>query len=270
MSWLALLPVAALLWLSARYAWWRPAVDESRPRILMYHMVSEHRPGAKFNGLRVPPAMFARQLAWLRDNGYTFVTMSELVQGGLPPKCVAITFDDGYRDNLLQADPLLARYGAKATVYLVLDRHDRDWSTAKKAHHDSGELAREAKLSDEEVRLLLASGRWELGSHTLTHANLARCDDAQRAREIGDSRRQLEQQFGTTVTSFAYPFGIFGEQDVQAARAAGYTSAVTTLDGIDPHPYAEPLRLSRVKVSGKDNFIAFVLRMRGGKRGWRK
>ena len=63
-------------------------------------------------------------------------------------------------------------YGAKATLYLVVDRHDRDWSTYKKAHHSGGELMREPKLSDAEVREMIASGVFELGSHTLTHANL--------------------------------------------------------------------------------------------------
>ena len=83
-----------------------------------------------------------------------------------------LTFDDGFRDNYLAAHPLLVKYGAKATLFLVVDRFDRDWSTAKKAHHDSGELLREEKLRDAELRKMLDSGLWELGAHTLTHALL--------------------------------------------------------------------------------------------------
>jgi hypothetical protein len=190
--------VAALLaaWFSHRYAWWRRSVDYDRPRILMYHMVSEHRRGAVFNKLRVPPAAFAAQLRWLRDDGWHFACMSALeTPQALPRKTVILTFDDGYGDNLEAADPLLERYGACATLYLVEDRFDRDWSTSKKAHHDSGELMRERKLSDTEVESMLASGRWELGGHTRTHANLARAGDDERHEEIAAARRTLAARF---------------------------------------------------------------------------
>ena len=108
------------------------------------------------------------------------------MSGPLPPKTVVLTFDDGYRDNLLQAHPVLARYDAKATLYLVVDRFDRDWSAAKKAHHNTGELMREEKLSDAEIKDLLDSGLWELGAHTLTHANLLNTPEVDKRREIAE------------------------------------------------------------------------------------
>lgn len=267
-GWLVM--VVGALYFSWRYAWWRPAVDAGRPRILMYHMVSDHRAGARFNGLRVTPRRFEWQLAWLRRRGYRFYTVSELWRqwDTLPDRAVAITFDDGYADNLHHALPLLEKYDARATLYLVVDRHDRDWSTAKKAHHDSGELAREPKLSDDEVHRLLASGRIELGSHTLTHLNMPATPAPDKRRELAESRRLLESTFGVPVTSFAYPFGLWGEEDAALVAEAGYETAVTTVDGIDPrHPRPDPRRLLRIKISGKDNALAFILRLRGGKRG---
>jgi peptidoglycan/xylan/chitin deacetylase (PgdA/CDA1 family) len=238
----------AALGFSHRYAWWRPAVDPRRPRILMYHMVSEHRPGARFNKLRVRPAMFEYQMHWLKENGWHFALMSELAEPEkLPAKTVVLTFDDGFEDNYRQAYPVLQQYGARATLYLVVDRFNRDWSTAKKAHHDSGELMHEAKLSDDQVREMLASGCWELGGHTLTHANLARLDEAGKAAEIAGGREQLERQFGVPVRSFAYPFGIYDEKDVQLAEQAGFDSAVTTVEGIDEDIHSRRFELRRVK-----------------------
>lgn len=262
--------LAALIfgYFSYRYAWWRPAVDYHRPRILMYHMVSAHRSGGKFNKLRVPPRNFERQLEWLRADGWHFVTISELAAAEeLPAKTVALTFDDGYEDNLLNADPILERYGAKATLYLVEDRFDRDWSTYKKAHHDSGELRRESKLSDEQVRAMLHSGRWELGGHTRTHANLPALAAEDRAEEISESRRALSREFVVPLESFAYPFGLYSELDVDLVEQAGFTTAVTTVEGIPEDFHAQRFELPRVKVSGKDNLFAFGLRMRTGKRG---
>ena len=272
-EWLVLAAALAAGWFSNRYAWWRRPVDLRHPRVLMYHMVSPHRPGAKFNGLRVTPERFEAQLAWLKRKGWQFFTVSELWErwDTLPERSVAITFDDGYADNLHNALSLLEKYDARATIYMVVDRHDRDWSTAKKAHHDSGELAREPKLSDDELQRLIASGRIEIGSHTLTHINLRTTPIDDKRRELAEARRLLQAQSGQAVTSFAYPFGIYGDEDVALAREVGHVTAVTTVDGIDARtPRPDPLQLKRIKVSGKDNMLAFVMRMRGGKRGWKK
>lgn len=272
--WLALGPGAflaalSLLLFSHRYAWWRRPLDYRRPRILMYHMVCEPRPGAKFNKLRVTPARFEAQLRHLRDEGWHFATMADLERPDmLPPRSVILTFDDGYEDNLRNADPLLEKYGARATLYLVEDRFDRDWSSYKKAHHDSGELMREPKLSDEQLEAMLASRRWELGGHTRTHANLAQLDAPARQEEIAGGREALRERFAVDVRSFAYPFGIYGPEDVSAAKEAGYQTAVTTEEGIPEDPLAQALELPRIKVSGRDNLLAFRLRLRSGRRGW--
>ena len=271
MIWIIVLCVVAVLYFSHRYAWWRPAVDYRKPRVLMYHMICESQRGQKFRGLRVSPRRFEQQLQWLTNHGWQFVTVSELLAMEEPKeKLVALTFDDGFEDNLTNALPIMKRYGAKGTLYLVVDRHDRDWSTAKKAHHNSGELQREPKLSDEQVRELLASGLFELGSHTDTHINMVRTERFDKERELQNSKQQLEQDFGVPVNSFAYPFGLYESTDPELAKAAGYTTAVTTDTGIDSLPFSSPLQLKRIKISGKDNLLAFILRMRSGYRGLNK
>jgi len=263
-----ILGVLLVLVFSKRYGWWRKSVPNSCPRILMYHMVSEPRPGAKFNKLRVPPAMFERQVRWLTEQGYHFAFMSELAaNAALPDKTLAITFDDGYEDNYLNAHPVLEKYGARATLYLVEDRFDRDWSVSKKSHHNSGELMAEKKLTDEQVTVMLASGCWELGGHTRTHANLSRLDLSAKQEEIAASKQALEARFNTRLSSFAYPFGIYSPDDIIAARNAGFDSAVTTIEGIDCHMDKARYELKRIKISGKDNWLTFKLRLRNGRRG---
>ena len=259
-----------LVWFSLRYAWWRPAVDYRYPRILMYHMIAAPRPGARFNGLRVSPQLFERQLHWLSAQGWHSFTVSELLAQAdrLPEKSFAITFDDGYADNLLRALPLLKKYQCKATLYLVVDRFDRDWSMQRKKHHDEAELRREAKLSDEQVQQLLDSGCIELGSHSMTHANFLRMESEAVRRELNESKRALEKRFGISVGSFAYPFGLYRPEQVELVKQAGYSSAVTTREGIEHAGSWDALELHRIKISGKDNWLAFLLRMRGGRRGW--
>ena len=269
---LTALPVIllGLVWFSLRYAWWRPAIDYRYPRILMYHMIAPPRPGARFNGLRVSPQRFERQLQWLSAQGWHSFTLSELVarSASLPEKSFAITFDDGYADNLLQALPLLKKYRCKATLYLVVDRFDRDWSVQRKAHHDEGELQGETKLSDRQVQTLLDSGCVELGSHSMTHANFLQIEAAALGWELEESKRVLEQRFGVPVSSFAYPFGLYRLEQVALVRRAGYRSAVTTRQGIDNIDSWHTLEIQRIKMSGKDNWLAFLMRVRGGRRGW--
>lgn len=267
-----LLLVLFMLWFSHRYAWWKPTVSWQQPRVLMYHMVRDHIPGAKFNKLRVSPAAFEKQVAWLHMQGFRFVTMQELQDewGSLPEKTVAITFDDGYADNLINALPVLQKYNAKATIYVVVDRHNRDWSSYKKAHHNSGELAKEEKLTDQQVRQLVDSGLIEIGSHTLTHVNLGTASPELKEKELVESRQQLQALTGQAINSFAYPFGIYAQSDVMLAKQAGYSNAVTTVEGIDPvTPTPDFLQLQRIKISGKDNLLAFVCRIKTGKRGYK-
>ena len=258
---------AATAAFSFRYAWWRPSVDDRHPRILMYHMIRPRLAGGRFNKLRVAPERFEQQLRYLAENGWRFAFLSELADLAGTPKTVVLTFDDGYRDNYLAAHPLLAKYGAKATLFLVVDRFDRDWSTTKKAHHDSGELMREEKLSDAELRTMLDSGLWELGAHTLTHALLTDLSDSERHREVHRGKTDIEARFDTIVDAFAYPFGIYTDDDVATVDQAGYRFAVTTDAGISTDIEAEALRLKRVKISGKEGRLGFFTRLRTGRRG---
>jgi peptidoglycan/xylan/chitin deacetylase (PgdA/CDA1 family) len=268
----AVLLLLLFLRFSFRYGWWAPAIDYQQPRILMYHMISNPKKGAKFNGLRVAPDQFERQLKWLQENRWHFITMKQLIDAGdaLPSKSVALTFDDGFEDNYTNAYPLMKKYGAVGTLYLVHDRHQRDWSTNKKAHHNSGELMHEPKLSDTQVSEILESGVFELGAHTMTHANLSKLSLDEKRFEIETSKTRLEDMFNTEVSSFAYPFGIYDQQDVEIAKQSGFESAVTTEAGISTHSLSNPLELKRIKISGKDNFLAFRLRMKQGKRGYSK
>ena len=256
---------------SLRYAWWRRTVDYKNPRILMYHMIKKPIKNAKFNKLRVSPEKFERQIQYLLKKGFKFFTMKELMENknNLPEKCVVLTFDDGYEDNYTNAFPILKKYNVKATIYLVVDRHDREWSSNKKVHHNSGELRKEPKLKDKQIKEMLKSKLVEIGSHTITHPNLLKLDMNEKRKEIINSKKMIEERFNINCVSFCYPFGLFDENDVKLAKEAKYTSATTTEKGISPLDEDEFL-LKRIAVSGKDNIFDFMLKIRTGKKGIKK
>ena len=237
----------------------------------MYHMIKPHTSG-KFRGLRVSPDMFEKQIIYLANNGWHFFTMSELIiqKDNLPNKSVAITFDDGYEDNYTNAFEILKKYNAKATIYLVVDRFDREWSSKRKAKNSSGELKNESKLTNEQIKQMLQSNLIEIGSHTLTHDNLPTLDTESKKQEIQESKKAIEDEFDIECNSFCYPFGLYDNQDIQLVQQSGYSSATTTKAGISDITKANLFELDRITVSGKDNFLAFVLKLRHGKRGVRK
>ncbi|MCV6625208.1 MAG: polysaccharide deacetylase family protein [Cellvibrionaceae bacterium] len=256
------------IWFSAKYKWWKPAISLAKPRILMYHMVREHVPGARFNGLRVKPALFERQVSWLARKGWQFYFLSELLEAETAPeKAVVLTFDDGFEDNYRNVLPVLKKYGAKATLFLVEERFDNDWSVKKKAHHSSGELMREPKLTDEQVREMIDSGCFEIGGHSLTHADFSKLELDAKQRELCQSKQVLEEKFAVDIKTYAYPFGIYSDEDRELVKDHGYACAVTTIEGIDDDIQQCRYDLKRVKVAGKKNFLHFKTSLRLGLKG---
>lgn len=249
-----------------KYAWWYPSVSTKKTRIMMYHLISEQLPNEKKSGLRVSSHMFEEHLKYFSSNDWKFIKMSELDEYENKDKVVAITFDDGYLNNYTHALPLLKKYNACATLYLVIDRHENDWSIKKNPKHNTGVLANEEKLQDEHISEMLESGVFELGGHTITHPFLPSISIEEKEAEMIGCKDLLENTFNTKVSSFAYPFGIYKDDDINIIKNSNYNSAVTTDEGVAS--LESRFELKRIKASGKDNFFAFKLRVLKGFRGF--
>ena len=152
----------------------------------------------------------------------------------------------------------------------TLTEREGSWSSKKKVHHPDDELASEPKLSDDEIRELLATGRWELGGPTTTHANLSKISTEAARRAISAARQDFAERFGVIPPTFAYPFGIYQPRHCRLVEEAGYLAAVTVEPGVMGFPPLSPYEIPRVKISGKEGMLGFMLRMRGGKRGLSK
>src|SRR5579871_1713792 len=105
-----------------------PSTPQFAVPVLMYHRIADLTPeemhSPLMRDLTVSPAHFDQQVRYLAENGFTFLLARDveeaLQQGGsLPEKAVAITMDDGYKDNFEQAFPILRKYNALATLFLV-------------------------------------------------------------------------------------------------------------------------------------------------------
>lgn len=214
----------------------RPATV--RLPILMYHRVDTIRSTlpALTQRLTVDPRSFARQMAWLKGHGFHAITQLQAYNAialgsPLPSHPVLITFDDGYRDVLGKAAPILRRLRMHATAYVITGRV----SGPDPSFLTWPELAR------------LQRDGFDIGSHTVTHRDLPTLTPSELQAELVASRRTLERKLHTRVQWFAYPYGRYDAQVVAAARSAGYVLAVTTRGG-DVQDGRRPLELERYEV----------------------
>ncbi len=212
--------------------------------ILLYHSIDTYTGTNDYKRWAVSPAVFDAQMKWLSENDYRPVTVSTLASlydsGEVPPRTVAVTFDDGLRDFLTGALPILERYGFAATLYVVtqLVGATSRWLT------DLGEGNR-PMLTWDEVRLIADHGLIECGAHTLTHPELDILSPRAAGKEIRASKAELEEHLGRQVGSFAYPHGYSSPTTRRLAREAGFTSACRVRHAISS-PDEDRLALSRI------------------------
>ena len=252
MAFAILITCLVILFWGYYHSWWTQMKFPQSPRILMYHMVEAPELPLEKPNLAVSPKEFEKQIKWLKENGWQFVTISELLRKKDQSKTIAITFDDGYKNNLTNALPILASYGAKATLYLIAGGQ-----SANQNPHPSAHL-----LSDEQVTEILNSGLIELGAHSFTHRNLKTSDEASRQYELAFTKNSLEERFGKTISSFAYPFGQFDLALAEMVEKEKYESAVTTNKGISTDLQKDRFYLKRIRISGKDNLSQFKTKIK--------
>ncbi len=207
--------------------------------ILYYHRVNDIE-------RKIDPSpttsFFEDQIKYILQRGYYIASLTEIIswcQGNimLPKKSIAITFDDGYLDNYDNAFPILQKYNAKATIFLIYNyigkskyfSYNRekpqkilpeDYNPAKDIKH--------SYLTKKHVKEMHASGLIEFGSHSLSHVSLTFNDLAQAQEEIKKSKVLLEKLLNIPVDTFCYPYGHFNETIKKMTREAGYKGAVTT------------------------------------------
>lgn len=170
--------------------------------VLTYHSIDESG-----SILSTPPKTFRSQMRALASMGYCAVALRDLLDGwdgsrsrsGRP---VVLTFDDGFANVADHALPILQELSFSATLFVVADYCGRnnDWPG------QPATVVRKPTMTMRQLRNAVDCG-FEVGSHTMTHADLTRADAPALKHEIVDSRKMLEDELGAEVSTFAYPCG---------------------------------------------------------------
>jgi peptidoglycan/xylan/chitin deacetylase (PgdA/CDA1 family) len=190
----------------------------AKVNVLMYHHIQEEETAKKNGqtGLTVTPEFFRKHLQYLKDNGYSVITMAELknfFNGGvaLPKKAVMITIDDGYKDNYEKAYPILKEFGMKATIF-----------TATGLLNNSGYMTWD-DLNQMKDLVYFANHTWSHHSSAGTKEKLT--------EEITRADKQLSEHGLNPNKIFAYPYGNPGKTAEDILKANGYEIAFTTVHG---------------------------------------
>jgi peptidoglycan/xylan/chitin deacetylase (PgdA/CDA1 family) len=200
------------------------ARELGRIPILVYHSVSRGGDIGELAPYTISPDRFADHLAYLRDNGYSGYTVTALTHAmaagqALADRAVVLTFDDGFVDFQVHAVKRLAAAGFPATLYVpsAYLGGTSDWLVK---HPEDRRPILEAR----QLRELADSGI-EIGAHSHSHAQLDLVSADVLEREITLPKQLLEEAIGTSVPSFAYPFGYYSGRVARAVARAGYSSA---------------------------------------------
>lgn len=220
--------------------------------VIQYHKIDDPGPEYLVKGGFTPPARFARQMSFLKRRGFVFHTAAELIEhfqqyGKFPPNGIALTFDDGWKDNFKNAFPVLRQLEIKATIFLVPSCIGQISSKALAA----GESGRE-HLSREEILEMDANGI-EFGSHTVNHKLLDQLAPEEVKYEVEESKRQIENLLQKPCKTFAYPAGRYSSFAQSVIAKAGHIAAFSTVYG--PTDRADLFALNRIEILRRDRFL---------------
>lgn len=167
--------------------------------VLMYHGVTDSTWGEP--ELFVSPSEMEAQIRYLVENGYDTITFEDWNRLEEFDKPVMLTFDDGYLDNYEELFPILQKYNAKATIFVITTSVDRDGRT----------------MTSEQAREMAQSGLVSIQSHTYNHPHLSECDTDQLEKQMRWSYYAITRMTGYEPFVICYPYG---DSDQQARTSA--------------------------------------------------
>jgi peptidoglycan/xylan/chitin deacetylase (PgdA/CDA1 family) len=215
------------------HAAWRVGLGRvlaPRITVLLYHRVSDD----VRDNLTVGIAQFDRQMQLLRRH-CEVLSIEQVITSATVPESnrplVAVTFDDGYRDNFDHAAPILLRHAVPGAFFVSTGIVGTDGG---RFPHD---LRRGNPpipvLSWDQLRQMRDRG-FTIGSHSVSHIDCAAEPEAMVSTELAESRDALRRELGVTEPLFGYPYGgrqHMTPQRLELVRQAGYQGCLSAYGG---------------------------------------
>lgn len=194
--------------------------------ILLYHHVANDTP----KSTSVSPQVFRQHMEYLHKN-HTVLPLQKVINAlknntPLPPNSVAITFDDGYQDILINAHPILTEMDFPYTIFINpgeigKNRSQLNWTQVISMHNEGVSFA----------------------NHTIDHAHLLNNRTSMPVSEwletswqnIQQAEQMIEKHLGESLKYLAYPFGEFNNTLANMLKHEGYVAFAQHSGAIGPH-----------------------------------
>jgi peptidoglycan/xylan/chitin deacetylase (PgdA/CDA1 family) len=195
--------------------------------VLLYHAIVTNP-----DGVHVTQAIFQDQMEAMKQAGWNTISIydfEKFIQGQitLPPKSFLLTFDDGIKSSYVNTDPVLKELNYQAVMFTIVDRIN------KKGNY---------QLTDADLKEMVASGRWEIQSHSdrahevysidsnssstghflsnkfwIPDQGRFETDEEFTTRiqaDLQNAKNILQNEYGQQIISFAFPFSDYGQDTV--------------------------------------------------------
>lgn len=206
--------------------------------ILVYHTISVQPEPLEAN-IDISPKRFETHLQWLAKRREKITSLENLLSVPESDRRIAITFDDGFKDNLTVALPLLEKYDFPMTVFVATDF-----------------IGKEDFLTKSELKTLADHPLVTIGSHGASHRHFPKLDKEEARFELIESKRILEDITQKEVDLLAWSFGDCNKELEKMSAEAGYRAAWTVWNGNN----TEHSRW-RVPLGRNDNLIRFIAKV---------
>jgi len=218
----------------------------SGTRWLMYHAIGSDVPDDCKELYSITADQFEQQMQWL-SQAYPVVATEATNLNNRQGISIGLTFDDGYRDNLYVAAPILQKFQMPFSVFVITDAVRRKDPLF---------------LSDADLRQLVKDYDVVIGSHGATHVPLVGCSDICLREELISSKHYLEDMLGQEVAWISYPHGSVDQRVRDMAEEAGYRFGLTSY--IAPSDAnTDPLMLPRAPVMCGDSMCMIEQKIQG-------
>ncbi|MCR5816907.1 MAG: polysaccharide deacetylase family protein [Ruminococcus sp.] len=210
--------------------------------VIMYHSIS--RDESRLGEYVVSPQTFEEDVIFLKQQGFTAVTVNDLVRHlrygeELPDKPVIITLDDGHLNVLTRALPIIKKHGFKMTVSCV-----GEWSFA--AGEEASPDENYSYLDADDIKKLRATGLVEIACHSFDMHSLdsrqgvlraeGESDDNYRSRLLGDifkAQRFFREYCDFEPNVFTYPYGLCSKDTAAIVKSAGFDATLGCEEGVN-------------------------------------
>lgn len=210
---------------------WRSRFYGSGARVVVYHDI----PGQDRE-------QFRQHLIYFSEN-FKVISLDVLAKalrsGQSIDRCLSITFDDGFKDNIEVAAPLLEEFGLTACFFVATDSLGRNGRAEEEHRRFCSKLFSRrtcpGSMAWEDLAILVNKG-FTIGSHTRSHCDLTSISLKKAIEEIAGSRSDIEKNLGIAPKHFAWPFGSFrhfNDDAARIARDAGYLTCFSAERGLN-------------------------------------